>query len=507
MSLDKNLKDYILRVNKRVIQRQKKLGLISANTPENKLEDKIQLDTEESFERASSFIEENNSMCQIWRGAKCKANRKREEEIYSVVSIFEDKCIDGRDPRAFDGQADSLKTEMGQITLDRVSSDGELIPRQPEICASLNDVSVEPLMINLPHYDPYFEGKSCAAIRLAMEDFRKTDGVWAYLTEQEKDLITQARSRSLDEANLALLSLTNIAAFSNFHNDVRADEGLVPLKSVGLVALYNTRTMGIELRAPILIQNKDSKELTLAPFDREVIKTAEIAASLPQTHFGEFRLTFNKTKTFADFEEAVITLAIQLLERKIDFEHKEDIRRFINKYFAELTSNQAKALEYRMFRAVAHQYLTGLSKVLEQHPFSDHEERFISISENARFVGKYDVEDQSFVISVPDSETGAKRIDIACSVMDHTRVDKEKAHILFISTSINKEGFEKRNQIRDGHAYLSAINDNELLFRSLTGEGKLSDRISKGNLLPIGVLLDSQTGEVLEVVKDNYRYI
>ena len=419
------------------------------------------------------------------------------------------------------------------ITLDKVESDGEIIPAQAEICASLDDISIVPLIINKPHYDSLHDDHGCAAMDMTLKewDFNSEDFM-RFINPDERALILEAAARSLDEANLVLLKLTNIPAFTNYHNDVRAHHGLPPLKRVGITALYDTRTMGLELRAPVLIKSPGSEKLILAPADRPVIKTTNLANELKEIiakqkdsnlpKFGSFRDTFNKADHFAQFSREITRLAVSLYDPKLEIKDEKDqiaplfniptdfrerIENFINLHFGDLNDEQAKALTGRLLITIADQYYKGLSQIEEHHPFSEHDERYISVSQDSKFVGKYDVDDQNFIISVPDPKIAEKRIDIGAQVMDTYGVDNGKAHLLFIATSVNKVDFESRKLDENGSNYKTTLNTHKQLFRDICRENKIKARITNGNLLPIGIILNNETGELLEIVTEDYWFL
>ena len=316
----------------------------------------------------------------------------------------------------------------------------------------------------------------------------------------------------MEEANLVLIKLTSSRAVTNFTNEVRIEHGLKPLSRVSIVASYDTRTMGLVIKAPLFDFNVPISVIELAPFKRDHISTREFALEIKEMNhiggqfkFGSFEVTFYKSDFFEKFSTDVTKMTILLSEE--DSVWRERIGKFINEHYGDLTAQQKKAFIFRFFRTVSHQYLTGLAEVKKSHPFSDHQEKYISSSQDARFFGKYHVNEQSFIVHIPDSVTGAKRIDIGASVMDKTGVDNGKPHALFIATSISKEVFENKNHEDFKRTYKAAINSNEALFRQIIDEHLIIKRVSTGNLIPIGVLLDSDTGEVLQIVSENYRYL
>lgn len=484
MKLGENLKKYIFEVTKRIYQRKANLGLVDPDFDFSK-------EANTSFERVFDFIKDNNKACSVWFSKECEEDRITEHKFYDPVRVYKVKCIDGRKPRGFEGDADSLKTEEALIALDKVRSTGELIPRQIEICAALSDTNVEPLEISLAHFDSNDPSHSCAAMQITLSN--PNEDVWNYLTDSEKNLVYKARRKGNHISNLVLLELTNSRAFTNFHNRIRLEAGVPILQRVGLVALFDTRTMGMEIREPLV--KTENGALYLSDLDKiEMISSTTMALKLKANKklpaFAKYKQNFHKMASFKEYSRALIFLTAILFDN-----HRSEIEVFINKYYFDLTKDQKKALIYRFFRSVAHQFLSGLAEKSD-HPFSKHGERYGSVSQDADYPGKYILDYQTFRMSCPDEKTGAKRMTIASSVMDSTDVDNGGPHIFFISTALENESKEN---------FRDVINRNTDLFRSLIKDPLIRDRIDQGNILPVGVLVFK--GEVVDVVIQNHLFI
>lgn len=520
MSIHNSLKSYIQKSLVRMNQRKQTKGLIPAQKTKEATVAELNKLSAELYEKVLQFIEDNNEMCAIWHSPECKAAREIEDFYHGGVSIYEVDCIDGRLPRAYEGEADSMKTEKAQIALSCVESDKQLIPLQADICNVLSDTSLEPLEISRAHYDSTDPHHGCAAISMVLENLdNKEESVWQFLNPAEINLVTQARSFSNEEANLVLLELTNLRAFTNFHNDVRAEDNLALLPKAGVTVAYDTRTMGVELRSPLLRNDPTTQGLVyIEPTKRQVLKTADFANQLKGVlkdnkdfpKFGAFRNKFTEPKEFKLYSQEVTRLAVALFDGTLQKAKiiTKSVKSFLKTNYPDLSTLQQRALAFQLFRAISHQYLTGLSEYQKTHPFSDHGERFISISKDAaRMVGRYLTKYQTFQNSCPDVATGAKRCEISALVMDKTKVDQDLIHVLFISTSISKDDFENRSDTNHKQKYRRIINDHQELFRALISESRIKKRVTIGNILPVGVLLDSLTSEVLEVVEDNYLFI
>ncbi len=506
----------------------------------------------ERVARINEFNEENDAWSRVWHGESCNLDRQVEIAIYEegkkrgakTVRVLKIKCIDGRKPRPIEGEADSTKTEEAKIALDKIPSSGKIIPLQNEICLALEDLSMEPLEISLAHYDSYDVEHGCAAIKRLMNDadiFREE--LSGFLSIDEMELLLRAQERGLDEANLVLLELTNNRAFLNIRNEALKKAGLKEVERIAVPAMFDTRTMGMELRSPLLEEDPQTGKTILSPIEkREVLSTTPLANQLKDAErsintanfpdFGALEHTFNTVEGFVDYSRKLTIMSIFLndpqepnkyiktfYQRVIDFPEQltqaaadihDKVSDFIEKYFPDLSEEARRVLKYRFYRSIAHQYLTGLSEHKEHHPFSDHAEAYIATSEDANYPGKLVASKQSFRISCPDEQTGAKRTNIAASVMDGSQgLDQGKPHIWYVSTSIKKRDFDNRlsPDPKDHSEYQEAIKKNTRFLRGQMRQPLIKRRVYEGNLQPVPVLVDKDTNEVLEILTGQVVYI
>lgn len=502
-NLEDKLKIYIQETFKKIHLRKVALGLEEDNFDYSK-------EADDAYKRVLDFIEDNNEVCDIWHSKECQEDRNNEHKYYGKVRVYKVKCIDGRKPRGFEGEADSLKTEEALIALDMVRSTGEIIPRQVEICSVLSDPTIEPLEISIGHYDSHDTTHGCAAMKLTLDD--PDEDVWKYLSDREKVLVYKARTKGNHIANVVLLELANIRAFTNFHNKIRIEAGEKPLARVGIAGLFDTRTMGLEFYAPLVVKDKEGnltlKDSETTPFLSTTVVSKKLMdlknKNLPA--FGKYKDVFFKRGSFKEYSRVLTDLTGLLFETKDEeiLQVTQEITDFLQAYYFDLTEEQSRALRYRILRSVAHQYLTGLSEYTKYHPFSGHEERYASVSQDADYPGKYILDYQTFRMSCPDEKTGAKRMEIASSVMDSTGVDGNKPHIFFISTAANKGIFEKKDAKHE-EDYQAVLSRNLDLFRVLIDDARIRNRIDKGNILPVAVIVSY--GKVVDVVSQAPLYL
>ena len=453
-------------------------------------------------EKILGFIGDNNEMCEVWYSERMQQARDKELVSQGSTHVFKIKCIDGRKPRGFEGPANSLKAEGGLLALKHDPTTRKPEPLSSEICVALSDPNADLLEMNVAHYDSTDPHHGCAAIGRVITDHSKgEESVWPFLSSHEKSLVIQAGGISHEYAGMVLMELTNSKALNEIHRRYMACSDTQPIKQVAVTVLADTRTMGLELRVPLLKTGQGGLELVPAN-DQKVLSTARLThdfeadlTRISNFPVGAFRETFNDKEHFVDYYEALVDLSAVLSKPESSVSLIfEKVSSFIKENYPNLSAGQTQAFRYRILRTVAHHYLTGLHHP-QDHPFSDHDERFISIGPGTDYMGKYETDKQCFRMSGPDAKTATRRLVIAASVMDKTKVDGEDPHIIFLCTPVRKHGSTEE--------YQNAYADSATFYRSLMDKKILRDLIRSKNILPIPVLISLETNQVLEVVFKN----
>ncbi|OGE32647.1 hypothetical protein A3D83_01500 [Candidatus Daviesbacteria bacterium RIFCSPHIGHO2_02_FULL_41_10] len=448
------------------------------------------------------FIGDNNEMCEVWYSERMQQARDKELESQGPTHVFKIKCIDGRKPRGFEGPANSLKAEGGLLALKHDPTTRRPEPLSSEICIALSDSNADLLEMNVAHYDSTDPNHGCAAIGRVITDHSKgEESVWPFLSSHEKSLVIQAGGISHEYAGMVLMELTNSKALNEIHRRYMVCSDTQPIKQVAVTVLADTRTMGLELRVPLLKAGQAGLELVPAN-EQKVLSTAQLThdfetdlTRVSNFPVGAFKETFNDKEHFVDYYEALVDLSAVLSKPENGVSLLfEKVNSFIKENYPNLSSGQTQAFRYRVLRTVAHQYLTGLHHP-QDHPFSDHDEKFISIGPGTDYVGKYETDKQCFRMSGPDAKTATRRLVIAASVMDKTKVDGEDPHIIFLCTPVRENG--------DAEEYQNAYADSATFYRSLMNKKIIRDLIRSKNILPVPVLISFETNKVLEVVSKN----
>ena len=292
-------------------------------------------------------------------------------------------------------------------------------------------------------------------------------------------------------------------AIENTYNQLLANKKKDPLNQVALTALIDTDTMG-------LILNYGKNELSTTKLLNSGLNDAiENVVGEIVGEFSSMRDTFTNTDFFLDYSQRILEITKTLLTTdslkfsKDDTKYKEYISHYIDQNYSKLTSDQKKALKFTIARTIAVQYLTGLSKLPEighpDHPFSEHEEKYMVIAPKGKGMGRFDIAEQAFVSSPSGIENSIKEIHIKLSLLDKNREHREspdEPDILFVSDPVDKKDWEEKNQMTH-----SIRADNAELYKALVQDSKIGDRVKKGNLIIVPVLVDQETGEVLEILE------
>lgn len=439
-------------------------------------------------ERILNIIARNNQVGEIISSNEFKTTVHRMKQLIGPVALAFIFCIDGRIPAIFLGGrfANHWEVPAGELKVSKRKSDGEVIPDSSELCEALRKV----VTTNKDLLEIIFAHTSLLDL---------THGCGAMAAKKQNG---EVKADSLEDANLDLIRQTTIPALTNMYNELRIHNGQQPLKTVAIPALYDTDTFGV-------IFNYDKRE-----DNKEYLSTTELTSEFKDKldeHFlkynliyGSFRERFTSAKYLTTFTQNILKVTEDLLTFK-DF---DDIRArvfdYILKHYPNLTSNQLKALNFYILRAVAFQYLTGCSSPTKrniEHPFAQHEEQYMSVSTRGMVIGKFDPKDQGFASTPEDPANAVSFIKTMLSIMSHSKKRTMDTRVLFVCNPINKRDLNE-NSIQL-HKVMDA---NAELYRSIAEDEVLGGMVLTGKMIPIPVLIDEDTREVLKII-DHSAYI
>lgn len=473
---------------------------------------------EAALKYAYAILVRNDQMSDLLHSQEYFPVRDGEKKLKGPTEIGEFFCLDGRILRALESFAiNTWEKAAGLIRAERRESDGKLIPSSPNLCESikskidLNNPDRDILEINKAHYDSSDPHHGCAAISLIKRalsrdklDFEKATTKQEVL-EIEEDLTKKAELEKIlspedikaiieaptpEEANLIILEKVNVEALSNYINTIREQAGLPILQRASISALFDTATMGFEMRysgqriSTTDLANKYKGQIT------EYAKT--IGAE-----YGSYNKLFEDPNLFLELSHKLLKLETEIIENQNGHfdEINSEVDAYIQDNLNDLTPGQKQALRFKMLRRVSLQYLLGVSELVNgkpNHPHSRHREGFGSLSVGGQFPGKYDLVEQQFGSSPADIETAVSEMLVANLVMDTNHLKEDETRVFFICSSANSSDFGNKDGLRN--ARISSAG----LIRGVCRNERLRTLIKQGVILPIPVILD-ENRKVMEI--------
>lgn len=448
--------------------------------------------TLESHQHAINILQRHNQMVAILHGEQFREQiRRPEQEEKGPAEVAEVPCIDGRQVRAFDSFAiNTWETAAGTIEVEKRQSDGQIIPASTQLCEILAKKAERDLLeIPKPHYDSKGKGKNgCAANDLLLQALALTEEqiqnaspeqkiTLAPLIEQRavlKEILDPGdvkeilEAQSPEDANLLLVEKITLKAIANFYNERRQEKGLPPLLRVGVPVLYDTSTMGLEIR-----QNSQRLSTTrlIENYKSELDQTASKIVA-----FGQFGESFTDPAKFPELCRKILQLQKQITHRNPNCQLNREIKSYLAQNLADFTPAQTQALTWKLHRKIAFQYTVDP----KDHQYINHGEDSIVISTDGRILGKYDISGQQFGVSTADAYTAVKQYKIGLGVMDSHNLVTDRPRNLFISGDTNV--------------------DVATTFRAMLKDPFMSGLIRKGRIFLIPVRLNRQTRKAEEVL-------
>jgi len=114
-------------------------------------------------------------------------------------------------------------------------------------------------------------------------------------------------------------------------------------------------------------------------------------------------------------------------------------------------------------------------------------------------IGKFDPQNQAFASTPADPKQAIANINTMLSILGDS--PKVKPYILFVCNSI-----KVRDLRENGHVLQRLLGSNAGLLRDIIADQKLGGMIEKGEMIPVPVLIEEDTREVLKIV-DHSGYI
>ena len=410
-----------------------------------------------SSDRASGFVSSPDSQ---------SIAQRQKKELRGKCSIGLFICIDGRLVPINLGSSvfDISETKAGLVPVTYSPLDGELELANPRIVESISDrplkESPEILQISAGHGDSSKIDKiDCAAVQLMIDQgILPDDG-------------------SHKEKFREMLADTGVAVGATFNRSARA-KGFETLDNVGLTATFDTRTAGFNF-------DGSQGDLNTTALTKSLLSDLLISQKLGQP--GLYRSDFTDPATLIAREYSIFNIEKVLMKQSKTFKFHVDS--FTESNMQGYTENQIQAFNFFVARTVASQIITGLY-LGGEHPFSSHNEQYISSSTNGLRVGQNDSKIQSFGASVANYDDSVSHLETKVSLAD--KIGKMKSpYVAFLSESApDRSSFSTDRNIRAKlRAHIKAVMDSPDLLA----------RTKAGKLWVIPVILQEKTGIVKSI--------
>jgi len=445
-------------------------------------------------ERIWNIIERNNQVAKILSTPGYRKIVKRKRQLLGAISLGFVFCIDGRIPAIFLGGrfARHFETPAGEITTMKRKSDNKLIPDSSDLNEALRRIATT--------------GDDFLEIVFAHTSLSNPHhGCGAMAVKKKMGLIDP--KLSLEDANLKIIKEKTIPALFNIYNEFKAQLGLKPLKVVGIAAVYDTDTFGIILNYNQRLEKKSLSTTDLTnkykdKLDEYSISKGKNSFIKDNIVFGSFREKFTDLKYSVAFAQNVLKITESLLDSKVANEALVEVDKYIDVHYEDLTPDQKKGLRFILIRNIAFQYLTGLCMIkrkIADHAFAKHGESYMAVAMRGATIGKFDPENQGFASTPSDPKQAIGNINTMLSIIGDS--SKMKPYILFVCNSVNSRDLRENNQVLQ-----RIMGSNAGLFIRLIEDKNLGEMVEKGEIIPVPILIEEDTREVLKIV-DHSGYI
>lgn len=299
--------------------------------------------------------------------------------------------------------------------------------------------------------------------------------------------------------NLYLLENRQIPAITNTFNALRKQNRLPALKQVAISAMYDTDTMGVILNhGKGEFQEYSTTSITLSLKDDLEYMIGEHYGA-----FGHMKDSFTDVLQFPSLSRNIVDITRIISSWDKFMVPTQD---YIQNNYPDLTKDQKQTLFFTLARTTAAQYITGLAKVPlggPDHKFAEHEEHYMSVSLDGKPVGRFDIEEQSFGSSPSDPMGAISHIHTKIDLLDghRTKNAQENPDILFVTKIVDASLWEQYHTPEGDQTIKRARAALGELCEKIYQDSAINKRIVEdGSLLLVPVLVDQETGKVLEVV-------
>lgn len=441
---------------------------------------------------ATEAIQRNNQMADIITSPEFIDLLQEQRQLRGDCAVGMEVCIDGRIATAHTaGPAANIHEAMaGRADTTTSTLTGEVM---------LKSQTVEQAVESRPYQDSWQLVEMAFAHGEVMEhpdgtyEVKSNCGAMAAEAEKAKASGTPFNHEDLIAQNFENL-MPSLEAISRTYNASAKSAGKPELEKVGVRAVYDTKTQGM------LIGYGEDNPIFSTALTRQY--EAELREQLPRIYRdprlsqpGYYRETFTQIGRYLEKERHTTQIISYLMEhRDFQWEMQDAAERLTE--LQGLTSDQLRAIQFKMARGMAFQYLTGLHRqeLSPEHPFSKHNEQYQAITIDDGYgatVGKNDPEVQVFSANTATIPEAVDHVVTQVTLMDH--YNPQKPYVLFISSGIAEDATENTEVRKQARATVGRT------FNGITQNKQIADLVHAGVLIPVPAIVSSRNGYVVEV--------
>lgn len=438
---------------------------------------------------ALEAINRNNEMADIITSNGFVELLNEQRSLRGDCAVGIEVCIDGRIAtahtagpaanvhEAMAGSADtSISTLTGDVILKSQTVVQAIEQRPKQEAWQLVQLAFAHGVVSQNPDGSYEVESNCGAMAAEAEAAMEQD-----LPFNHDDLIAQ---------NFEKL-IPSLEAITRTYNAAATAAGKPELQKVGVRAVYDTKSQGILIgygeENPLF-----STALTKAYEEELQEQLPRIFRDTKLSRPGYYRETYTEIGRYFEKERHTTQIISYLMEHKgFQREMQQSAGRLTE--LKGLTPDQLKAIQFKMARGMAFQYLTGLHK---QELPSEHKEQYQAITIDDGYgvtVGKNDPEVQVFAANTATIPEAVNHVLTQVKLMDH--YSPKKPYVLFISSGIAEgNGVENNPEVRK-----QARANVGRMFNGITQNKEIANLIAAGILVPVPAIVTSRNGYVIEI--------
>lgn len=275
-------------------------------------------------------------------------------------------------------------------------------------------------------------------------------------------------------------------AIEKKYNQILTAKNKQPQNKVSITAMIDTDHMGL------ILNYGQENELSTTDITLQLLDLIKSGIGKNVGEFGSMKETFARPELFLEYSKKILEITRFIINNRV-FDD------YINNNYPQLSDNQKKALIFTLSRTVANQYLTGLASEEEfDHPYSEHNERYLSVSPHGKLFGRFDM--QQVFGSVPSNRQDMlSHIKTKLSILDSNNAIKP--YILFLSMPTNETEI-----VNSASTLLASENALTTYFSELFKDEQIKKLIEDGQLIIIPIYIEENNGKLISV-RDYSFYI